>query len=81
MGDAEAGKKIFTKACAQCHTVESGGIDIDYVVLGPGRQLLTAVPGRIAVFTRMRKQERFLMRNKQSSSMRNVSFFLTRNQG
>ena len=25
MGDAEAGKKIFTKACAQCHTVESGG--------------------------------------------------------
>jgi len=25
MGDADAGKKIFTKACAQCHTVESGG--------------------------------------------------------
>jgi len=22
---AEAGKKIFTKACAQCHTVEKGG--------------------------------------------------------
>jgi cytochrome c len=25
MGDADAGKKIITKACAQCHTVESGG--------------------------------------------------------
>ena len=22
---ADAGKKIFTKACAQCHTVEQGG--------------------------------------------------------
>ena len=22
---ADAGKKIFTKACAQCHTVEEGG--------------------------------------------------------
>ena len=22
---ADAGKKIFTKACAQCHTVEKGG--------------------------------------------------------
>ncbi|XP_027801894.1 cytochrome c, testis-specific [Marmota flaviventris] len=25
MGDAEAGKKIFTQKCAQCHTVEKGG--------------------------------------------------------
>ena len=25
MGDAANGKKIFTKACAQCHTVEQGG--------------------------------------------------------
>ena len=47
----------------------------------PGSQLLTFVPGRIAVFTHMRKQERILMWNNQSSSMRNVSFFLTRNQG
>ena len=47
-----------------------------------GCHLLTSVPGRIAVFTRMRKQrQRFLMRNNQSSSMRNVSFFLMRNQG
>ena len=46
-----------------------------------GSQLLFPVPGTIAVFTRMWKQERFLMRNNQSSSMRNVSFFLTRNQG
>ena len=25
MGDAANGKKIFTKACAQCHTVDQGG--------------------------------------------------------
>ena len=25
MGDAANGKKIFTKACAQCHTVDKGG--------------------------------------------------------
>ncbi|KAK5642540.1 hypothetical protein RI129_008707 [Pyrocoelia pectoralis] len=25
MGDATKGKAIFTKACAQCHTVEKGG--------------------------------------------------------
>ncbi|XP_032263321.1 cytochrome c, testis-specific-like [Phoca vitulina] len=25
MGDAEAGKKIFTEKCAQCHTVEKCG--------------------------------------------------------
>lgn len=24
-GDAENGKKIFTRACAQCHTIEKGG--------------------------------------------------------
>ena len=47
----------------------------------PGSQLLTSVPGRIAVFTLMRKQGRFLMRNNQSSSMRNVSCFLVRNLG
>ena len=29
----------------------------------PGSQLLTSVPGRIAVSTLMRKQERFLTRN------------------
>ena len=25
MGDPANGKKIFTKACAQCHTVDQGG--------------------------------------------------------
>ncbi|KAJ8942013.1 hypothetical protein NQ314_010243 [Rhamnusium bicolor] len=25
MGDAENGKKVFTRSCAQCHTVEKGG--------------------------------------------------------